>query len=80
MNGCYPPLPPPPAQFLQPRPQPSQDGVGDFGGLIQRLDYVAGLGVDVIWLLPLQFRVTPRTEANEVMSARHASGDLARQP
>ena len=30
----------------------SQDGVGDFGGLIQRLDYVAGLGVDVIWLLP----------------------------
>jgi maltose alpha-D-glucosyltransferase / alpha-amylase len=30
----------------------SQDGVGDFGGLIERLDYVAGLGVDVIWLLP----------------------------
>jgi maltose alpha-D-glucosyltransferase/alpha-amylase len=30
----------------------SNDGVGDFGGLIQRLDYVAGLGVDVIWLLP----------------------------
>jgi maltose alpha-D-glucosyltransferase/alpha-amylase len=30
----------------------SQDGVGDFGGLIQRLEYVAGLGVDVIWLLP----------------------------
>ena len=30
----------------------SNDGVGDFGGLIERLDYVAGLGVDVIWLLP----------------------------
>ncbi|HYW11738.1 MAG TPA: maltose alpha-D-glucosyltransferase [Longimicrobium sp.] len=30
----------------------SNDGVGDFAGLIQRLDYVAGLGVDVIWLLP----------------------------
>ncbi|HEX8319251.1 maltose alpha-D-glucosyltransferase [Longimicrobium sp.] len=30
----------------------SQDGVGDFGGLVQRLDYVAGLGVDAIWLLP----------------------------
>jgi maltose alpha-D-glucosyltransferase/alpha-amylase len=30
----------------------SGDGVGDFEGLIQRLDYVAGLGVDVIWLLP----------------------------
>jgi maltose alpha-D-glucosyltransferase / alpha-amylase len=30
----------------------SSGRVGDFGGLIQRLDYVAGLGVDVIWLLP----------------------------
>ncbi len=24
----------------------------DFAGLVQRLDYVASLGVDVIWLLP----------------------------
>ena len=28
------------------------DGVGDFKGLMQRLDYVEELGVDVIWLLP----------------------------
>ena len=28
------------------------DGIGDFNGLIQRLDYVQELGVDVIWLLP----------------------------
>ncbi|MBA4155927.1 MAG: maltose alpha-D-glucosyltransferase [Gemmatimonadetes bacterium] len=28
------------------------DGVGDFRGLVQRLDYVQDLGVDVIWLLP----------------------------
>jgi maltose alpha-D-glucosyltransferase / alpha-amylase len=28
------------------------DGVGDFGGLIDRLDYVQSLGVDVVWLLP----------------------------
>jgi maltose alpha-D-glucosyltransferase / alpha-amylase len=28
------------------------DGMGDFSGLIQRLDYVQDLGVDVIWLLP----------------------------
>ncbi len=28
------------------------DGVGDFRGLIERLDYVKDLGVDVIWLLP----------------------------
>ncbi|MDQ3604702.1 MAG: maltose alpha-D-glucosyltransferase, partial [Gemmatimonadota bacterium] len=28
------------------------DGVGDFRGLIERLDYVKDLGVDAIWLLP----------------------------
>jgi maltose alpha-D-glucosyltransferase / alpha-amylase len=28
------------------------DGVGDFRGLTERLDYVQDLGVDVIWLLP----------------------------
>ncbi|HEX2093418.1 MAG TPA: maltose alpha-D-glucosyltransferase [Longimicrobiaceae bacterium] len=28
------------------------DGVGDFRGLVDRLDYVRDLGVDVIWLLP----------------------------
>ena len=30
----------------------SRDGVGDFAGLIERLDYVRDLGVDAIWLLP----------------------------
>jgi maltose alpha-D-glucosyltransferase/alpha-amylase len=28
------------------------DGIGDFPGLISRLDYLASLGVDAIWLLP----------------------------
>ncbi|HEX5611251.1 MAG TPA: maltose alpha-D-glucosyltransferase, partial [Burkholderiales bacterium] len=28
------------------------DGIGDFGGLAQKLDYVQDLGVDTIWLLP----------------------------
>lgn len=28
------------------------DGVGDFRGLIHRLDYLAGLGINVIWLMP----------------------------
>ncbi|MDH2327716.1 maltose alpha-D-glucosyltransferase [Cereibacter sp. SYSU M97828] len=28
------------------------DGIGDFAGLIQRLDYVQELGVTAIWLLP----------------------------
>lgn len=30
------------------------DGVGDFLGLIRRLDYLHSLGVDVIWLAPFQ--------------------------
>ncbi len=28
------------------------DGIGDFQGLISKLDYIAGLGVNAIWLLP----------------------------
>jgi alpha-glucosidase len=28
------------------------DGVGDLQGIIERLDYVAGLGVDAIWIAP----------------------------
>src|SRR3984957_3862204 len=30
------------------------DGVGDFSGLIRRLDYLQGLGVTAIWLMPFQ--------------------------
>ena len=30
------------------------DGVGDFAGLIRRLDYLQGLGVTTIWLMPFQ--------------------------
>jgi maltose alpha-D-glucosyltransferase / alpha-amylase len=28
------------------------DGIGDFKGLIQKLDYVQSLGVNTLWLLP----------------------------
>ncbi|HET6520636.1 MAG TPA: alpha-amylase family glycosyl hydrolase, partial [Geminicoccaceae bacterium] len=28
------------------------DGIGDFPGLTQRLDYLAGLGVTCLWLMP----------------------------
>jgi len=30
------------------------DGVGDFRGLMNRLDYLQGLGVSAIWLMPFQ--------------------------
>jgi oligo-1,6-glucosidase len=29
------------------------DGIGDLGGIISRLDYLAALGVDVLWLSPI---------------------------
>jgi maltose alpha-D-glucosyltransferase/alpha-amylase len=36
------------------------DGVGDFLGLIDRLDYIAGLGANCIWLMP--FYPTPNRD------------------
>jgi maltose alpha-D-glucosyltransferase/alpha-amylase len=38
----------------------NNDGVGDFPGLIQKLDYIAALGVTAIWLLP--FYPSPRRD------------------
>ena len=36
------------------------DGIGDFSGLISKLDYIADLGVNTIWLLP--FYPSPRLD------------------
>jgi maltose alpha-D-glucosyltransferase/alpha-amylase len=36
------------------------DGIGDFAGLMEKLDYIAELGVDTIWLLP--FYPSPRRD------------------
>jgi len=36
------------------------DGVGDFEGLMRRLDYLAGLGVNCVWLMP--FQKSPRRD------------------
>ncbi|HWX12590.1 MAG TPA: maltose alpha-D-glucosyltransferase [Trinickia sp.] len=38
----------------------NNDGVGDFPGLIAKLDYIAELGVDTVWLLP--FYPSPRRD------------------
>ena len=38
----------------------NNDGVGDFKGLLQKLDYIAELGVTTIWLLP--FYPSPRRD------------------
>ncbi len=38
----------------------NNDGVGDFAGLMAKLDYIAGLGVTAVWLLP--FYPSPRRD------------------
>lgn len=38
----------------------SNDGIGDFIGLVKKLDYLKGLGITAIWLLP--FYVSPRRD------------------
>lgn len=38
----------------------NNDGIGDFPGLISKLDYLAELGVNVLWLLP--FYPSPRRD------------------
>ena len=30
------------------------DGIGDFQGLLRRLDYLQGIGVTAVWLMPFQ--------------------------
>jgi maltose alpha-D-glucosyltransferase/alpha-amylase len=36
------------------------DGIGDFPGLVRRLDYLNGLGITAIWLMP--FQASPRRD------------------
>jgi len=38
----------------------NDDGVGDFAGLLARLDYLVDLGIDTVWLLP--FYPSPRRD------------------
>ena len=38
----------------------NNDGIGDFAGLIQKLDYLVDLGVNTLWLLP--FYPSPRRD------------------
>jgi maltose alpha-D-glucosyltransferase/alpha-amylase len=38
----------------------NNDGIGDFAGLIEKLDYIAEIGVNTVWLLP--FYPSPRRD------------------
>jgi maltose alpha-D-glucosyltransferase / alpha-amylase len=54
------------------------DGIGDFQGLTQKLDYLQDLGVNTLWLLP--FYPSPlRDDGYDIadyMSVHHSYGDL----
>ena len=45
----------------------NNDGVGDFAGLIDKLDYIAQLGVNTVWVLP--FYPSPRRDDGYDISA-----------
>ena len=49
----------------------SGDGTGDFQGLMRRLDYLHGLGVTAIWLMPCRDDARRKT-------TRHSCFDRSR--
>ncbi|GGC25850.1 alpha-amylase [Novosphingobium marinum] len=52
----------------------NNDGIGDFAGLMQKLDYIADLGVNAIWLLP--FYPSPRRDDGyDIAEYREVSPD-----
>ena len=52
----------------------NNDGIGDFAGLIAKLDYIADLGVTAIWLLP--FYPSPRRDDGyDIAEYRDVSAD-----
>ncbi|WP_145140584.1 maltose alpha-D-glucosyltransferase [Roseomonas gilardii] len=52
----------------------NNDGIGDFAGLIEKLDYLSELGVDTLWLLP--FYPSPRRDDGyDIQEYRDVSPD-----
>ena len=52
----------------------NSDGVGDLPGVTARLDYVASLGVDAIWLCP--FFTSPQKDFGWVTSTPCSTGHM----
>ncbi len=53
------------------------DGIGDFAGLVQKLDYITELGVNTIWLLP--FYPSPRRDDGyDIAEYRNVHPDFGR--
>ena len=53
------------------------DGQGDFTGLLSKLDYLAALGVDAIWLSPVILR--PTATGTRVSVPTYSSGPERRR-
>ncbi len=51
----------------------NNDGIGDFPGLISKLDYIADLGVNAIWLLPFYPLAAARRRLRHQRLPRRAS-------
>ena len=56
------------------------DGIGDIPGIIGKLDYIADLGVDVIWLSPHFDSPTSSTTMPAPCTAQMTARPSARQP
>ncbi|MEZ5219217.1 MAG: alpha-amylase family glycosyl hydrolase [Ilumatobacteraceae bacterium] len=54
------------------------DGVGDLGGVIEKLDHLAALGVDVVWLSPIYVSpgTTTATTSPTTTTSTRRSGPL----
>ncbi len=52
----------------------NNDGIGDFSGLIAKLDYIADLGVNTIWLLPF-FPSPRRDDGYDIADYRNVHDD-----
>ena len=55
------------------------DGIGDFPGLLTRLDYLQDLGVTCIWLLPF-FPSPLRDDGYDIVYVTLSEEDLERVP
>ena len=50
------------------------DGVGDFEGLVRQIDYLAGLGVTCLWLMPFYPSPNRTTGTTSAITARWTRG------
>ncbi len=54
------------------------DGIGDFEGLMRRLDYLAGLGVTCVWLQPFYALPQSRQRLRRLRLLQRPSDGTAR--